>query len=360
MNKLILTLGQVLVTILLITSFAKCKNETKTTNDIASTEIINYNEISSVEKIRKPVVFITGVDNEFDNFYTNARTYFKNKEFEVVDNQFSIEEIIKWLNYNKNGNKYGEIHIVNKSNPFEGLDLETTIRGEKVTEKTLKSSLSKAKLPKLQHVITANTKVIFHANGIGENKQLLTTLKTVFSTDKTPIILASTYNSLFDTTFSEHHLATAYYVFYPTANSPGKTDLSKEIAKKYPSEKEIHWFDALNNEEERYIGEAYATQYNIPVNFEIDYTESDNEVPVLKNKNEIINFILQDQDLALKMEAMKIPLNKFRWKAVIDNNKLKIKGKTTVLCVLKPIIKPYGDLQHVEPKIDNVRLYAIN
>ena len=40
-------------------------------------------------------------------------------------------------------------------------------------------------------------------------------------------------------------------------------------------------------------------------------------------------------------------------------NKLIITGKTTVLCVLKPLIKPYGDLQHIEPDTENLRLYAM-
>jgi len=360
MNKVILTVSKVIVTIALITSFAKCKNETKSANKSAVSEAIISAESKSEEKVRKPVVFITGIDGNKDNYYTNARTFFKNKNFETVDNQYSVEEIITWLNRNRNGLNYGEIHIVNKSNPFEGMNLETTIRGEKVSENSLKNALLNHKIPKLENKISSNTKIIFHANGIAENKDLLASFKTIFSSKESPQILASTYNSIFDDTFSDHHLAKAYYVFYPTAESPGKIDLSKEIAKKYASEKEIDWFDALNNEQERYVGEAYTTKYNIPVKFELDYTISDNEVPVLRNKNEIINFITEDQNLASKIKTMKIPLDKFRWTAEIIRNKLIFKGMTTVLSVQKPIIKPYGDLEHVEPKIDNARFYAIN
>jgi len=360
MKKVFLTLGQVIVTIILITSFAKCKNETKPANQKIASEIILATDLKSEKKIRKPVVFITGIDGKNDAFYTNARTFFNNKNYEIIDNQYSVEEIMNWLNTNENGSEYGEIHIVNKSNPFQGMNLETTIHGEKVTENSLNKKIVAHALPKSQNGISSKTKIIFHANGVGENEDLVANLKTVFSAEETPKILASKYTSIFNSPFSNHHLAKAYYVFYPTAKSPGKTDLSKEIAKKYPGEKEIDWFDALNNEEERYVGEAYTTNYNVPVNFELDYTLSDNEVPVLKNKSEIINFILQEQDLVSKMEAINIPLDKFRWKATINKNTLKIKGITTVLCVLKPIIKPFGDLEHVEPKIDNARLYSTN
>ena len=74
---------------------------------------------------------------------------------------------------------------------------------------------------------------------------------------------------------------------------------------------------------------------------------------------EIMDFIAEDENLAREFSAFNIPLEKFRWKSFVKGNKLIIKGKTSVVCVLKPIIKPYGDLEHVEPEIDNLRLYNV-
>jgi hypothetical protein len=149
-------------------------------------------------------------------------------------------------------------------------------------------------------------------------------------------------------------------VFYPTANSPGKIDLSKEIAKKYPEEKDIDWYDALNNEKERYIGEAYTNQFSIPVKFELDYHNSDDEVPSFENQEEIIQFIQLKESLYADFVKLQIPLNKFRWTYTIKNSSLTISGNTTGLIVLKPLIKPYGELQHIEPDTNNKRLYAMN
>ena len=72
-----------------------------------------------------------------------------------------------------------------------------------------------------------------------------------------------------------------------------------------------------------------------------------------------MDWIEQDEKLMKVLSSYNIPIEKFRWRSIVKGNKLIIKGKTTVLCVLKPLIKPYGDLQHVEPDTNNLRLYAI-
>ena len=93
--------------------------------------------------------------------------------------------------------------------------------------------------------------------------------------------------------------------------------------------------------------------------FEFDYTNSDNEMPKFKSAEAIMDWIEQDEELSKMMSKYNIPLEKFRWRSTVRGNKLIIKGKVTVLCVLKPLIKPYGDLQHIEPDTENLRLYAM-
>jgi hypothetical protein len=51
---------------------------------------------------QKPLVFIAGFDKETATFYSNTRTYFKEKGLQVIDRQYSLEEIIFWLNENGN------------------------------------------------------------------------------------------------------------------------------------------------------------------------------------------------------------------------------------------------------------------
>jgi hypothetical protein len=194
---------------------------------------------------------------------------------------------------------------------------------------------------------------------LANNTALIKTLQDAFFAKELPKIVASRYHTIFGGKFSNHYLAQPYYVFYPTANSPGKIDLSKEIAKKYPEEKEIDWYTTLNNEEERYVGEAYTTKFNVPILWEFDYHNSDEEMPIFTKQEEVIQWIKNKEELLVELHKYSIPVEKFRWNWSVKNSKLIIRGRTTGVCVLKPLIKPYGDLKHIEPDTNNKRLYAM-
>lgn len=344
---------KILLIALVITS---CKtNKKEATQELAVKE---QNKIEEKVETRKPIVFITGVDKGDSKFYKNARNYFLEKNYEVVDDAFSMEELISWVNKNYNGNNYGEIHVVTNGNPWKGLSIETVIKGDNVTSETLRKSIIQGKLPNLNKGITSKTKVVFHSYGLGDDTELMKVLKDAFIGNGIPTVIASPYYNVFGGEFSKHYLAKPYYGFYPTANSPGNVDLSKEFAKKYGNEKNIDWYKALTNETERYVGDAYSYKFNIPIQWEFDYTNSDEELPKFKIPEEIMDWINQDEHLSKIIASYKIPVEKFRWKSYVKGKKLIIKGKTTVVCVLKPLIKPYGDLQHIEPETNNLRLYA--
>ncbi|NVJ88390.1 MAG: hypothetical protein HWD82_02995 [Flavobacteriaceae bacterium] len=347
-------------TILLLgITLVSCNSESKKVEQ--KTLAINVKEQTKTDKVKKtvkePIVFLTGYDKGNETFYKNASEYFKSKNYKIVNGQYSIEEIINWLNNNTNNEVYGEIHIVNKSNPYNGLSLETLVKGEKLSSETLRRAIVKGELPILNEAVNKKTQIIMHANGLGENEDLLKTIKDAFYADELPNVIASPYYSIFNGEFSKHYLAKPYYVFYPTAHSPGKVDLSKEIAKKYPNEKDISWYDALNNENERYVGEAYFTKVNIPIKFELDYHNSDDELPKFKIAEEVMDFIEQHDELYAQVKKLNIPLEKFRWRWSVKNSTLIIKGSTTCLTVLKPLIKPYGELEHIKPDTNNKRLY---
>lgn len=309
---------------------------------------------------RKPIAFIAGFDTSNSTFYANARTYFQEKGIKVIDGQYSVEEIINWLNANANHQPYGEIHIVNKSNPHKGMNLETVIRGDDVNALTLQETIENGSLPKLKDVVNQNSSFVFHASGLANNKSLVASLQNAFSSKKMPKVVTSPYHTIFGGEFSDYYLAKAYYVFYPSANSPGKIDLSKEISRKYSEEKEINWYKALNNKQERYIGEAFYTQFAIPIKWEFDYHNADEEMPIFFSAEGVIDWIEQDENLMDELNTYNVPIEKYRWTWSVKNSKLTIKGRTTGLCVLKPLIKPYGDLKHIEPDTKNKRLYAMN
>lgn len=316
--------------------------------------------LSKVElSTKEPIVFITGYDKGNETFYNNAREYFNNKNYKIVEDQYSIEEIINWLNNNESELTYGDIHIVNKSDSFNGMTLETLIRGDKVSSESLRRSITKGELPILNESINSNSKIILHANGVGEDSDLMNTFKDAFFAEELPTVIASPYYSIFNGSFLNHYLAKPFHVFYPTANSPGKVDLSKEIAKKYPEEKDVNWYEALSNDQERFVGDPYVIKDVIPIVFDLDYHNSDDEIPSFETQNQIMDFIENKEELYSKVKKFNIPIEKYRWTWNFKNSKVTIKGSTTVLTVLKPIIKPYGELEHVKPDTENKRLYAM-
>ncbi|WP_299161917.1 hypothetical protein [uncultured Tenacibaculum sp.] len=360
MKQNIFKVGTVIGLLLLMGFFTSCEEKKANTKQELGNIAKKEETVNKVYKTpRKPIVFITGYDKTKNKFYDNARTYFKEKKYQIVNEAYSLEEIITWMNTNVTENPYGEIHIVNYNNPLKGLSLETTVNGEKITTTTLQKAIDKNSLPKVKKGINTNSKIVFHSNGIGNNQELLNTLKLSFKAEEMPQVLASPYFNVFGGEFTNHFLAKPYYVFYPTAHSPGKIDLSKEIAKKYPQERDIDWFSALTNERERYIGEAYTKQFSIPIEWELDYENSDDDIPTFVMQEELMDFIANDLDLISDVKDLNIPVEKFRWTYTIKNNKLIIKGKTSVLCVLKPLTKPYGDLEHIKPDTSNKRLYAM-
>ena len=197
------------------------------------------------------------------------------------------------------------IHIVNKSDPYRGLSLETIVRGEKLSSESLRRSITKGTLPALNTNVNSKTNFIFHANGLAENQDLMTTLKDALCASEFPIIRASPYHSLFNGNYSEHYLAKAYYVYYPTGHSPGKVDLSKEIARRYADEKNIDWYEALQNHEERFVGDVFSKQFTVPLKFELDYHNSDDEIPIINDQKQMIAFLknVVDYDLNKLCEA---------------------------------------------------------
>ncbi|AOW19577.1 hypothetical protein [Urechidicola croceus] len=333
------------------------KTETITATDVVETpEVVELAAITAPKSIeqKRSVVFIAGYDKGGNTYYKDAKAYFESQNKEVVETAYSLQEIILWLNINHNNNPYSEIHIVNKSKLNE-MSIETTVKGEKVTSETLKNVLADGSLPKLKNVLTKDAKLIFHASGIGNDIDLMDTFKEAFKTDIEPSIVSTSLVSVFGGKFTPHYLAKPYYGYYPTANSPGRIDLAKEFSKKY-DDSDIDWFSVLDNESEKYQGDIYTYKFNVPVKWEFDY-ENEEEIPSFRTLEEMYDWMKENQEIAKDLEQMNIPIQKFRWFETVKGNKLIIKGKSTVVVVLEPVMSPAYPQEYMTPTIDNLRLF---
>ncbi|GAL77782.1 hypothetical protein JCM19274_5495 [Algibacter lectus] len=300
------------------------------------------------------IVFIAGFDEGDNTYYTNAKNYFEAQDIQVVDHLFSIEEIISFLNKTA-GKTYDKIHIVSHSNPWLGMSLKTTKKGERITVETL--SQSKNNMPVLKYGINNSTEIVFHSCGLGENKALLQALKQVFTTVESPKIIASSYFNVFGGKYAGHYLAKPYYGYYPTAESPGPAALSKDFEASYPETK-IDWFTALKTRKETGLGGIYSYKFNIPVEWEFTFNDKA-EIPKLSDRDAIMDWVSESSEMANILYNLNIPIEKYRWKSEIRGNKLLIKGKTTVLCVLQPILQKDDATEYRNTAINDTSLYQM-
>ena len=313
---------------------------------------------TTTESSSKSVVFIAGYDEDDNAYYTKAKAFFKEKEMVLVDTLFSIDEIIRWLNQNSNDTiRYKEIHIVSHSNPWLGMSLKTIKNGERITTTTLQKAKINQEIQALENGISNETKIIFHSCGLGENQELLKELKETFSTKTKPYVYASSYFNVFGGKNAPHYLAKSYYNFYPTAESPGPNALSKEYQEKYPN-KAIDWKEAMRTREEAKAGEVYSYKFNIPVDWEFTF-DNTADIPELKDKEAIMDWVSQSSEMTETLYNLNIPLEKYRWKSKIRENKLIIKGKTTVFCILEPILENEDTNEYYNLSLEDPFLYQI-
>ncbi|MBC8756845.1 hypothetical protein H2O64_19380 [Kordia sp. YSTF-M3] len=286
----------------------------------------------------QPLVFIAGFDEGDNTYYTNAKKYFDNENYQVVEKVFSLAEILTWLRLHYDSKLYSDIHIVSHSNPWRGLSMKTSETGERITETNLAEALqNKEIVPLAENFLPKGLKIIFHSCGLGKNKTLLISLKKAFTHDATLHIYASELFNVFGGKYAEHYLAKTYYGYYPTAHSPGPRMLASEFKQKYPTVK-ADWETVLKTRAEQLPGELHTYRFNIPVEWEFEFEEA-SDIPNFSTKQQIMDWISENEDLVNAIMEFNIPIEKFRWLTKIRGNTLTIKGKTTVLCVMQPVMK---------------------
>ncbi len=340
-------------------AFIGCTQKSETIKIVEKPK--NIEAVAAVKKnpdttTGRSVVFITGFDTNGKSYYKNAKSFFAKQEIEIVENAYSLQEIILWLNMNYNGVPYSKIHIVNK-NKMNVMSLETTIKGDKITSATLDKAIEKEALPVLDNVLNPGAKLIFHASGLGANLALMNTFKQIFTTDIQPEIIASEFVSVFGGKFAPQYLAKPFYGFYPTAQSPGRVDLAKQFSKNYPNTS-IEWLSAMNNDSERFLGDVYSYKFNVPVRWEIEFN-GDDELPSFKTNAELFLWMQDNDQISADLKALGIPIEKYRWYQTTKGDTLIIKGKVTVICVLEPVMNKAYPTKYMIPNIENLRLYDV-
>ena len=190
---------------------------------------------------------------------------------------------------------------------------------------------------------------------MGENQALLKELQTVFTVDEIPQLYASRYFTVFGGKYAGHYLAKPYYGYYPTAESSGPLALAQEMKQRYPTIS-MDWMNALKTKGETQPGGVYTYKFNIPVSWEFDL-DAITAMPNLDTKEAIMDWIVQDEAIATALFELGIPVEKYRWRTKLQDNKLLVKGKTTVLCVLEPLMDPNDRTEYQKLTLEDTSLY---
>ena len=101
----------------------------------------------------------------------------------------------------------------------------------------------------------------------------------------------------------------------------------------------------------------YRYRFNVPVVWETEYEMSEH-LPILQTEEAIMDWVAGHEALATQLLQLNIPIEKFRWQREIADNKLIIKGKTTVQCILKPITEKENGMEYVLPEYEDTCLYV--
>ena len=309
-------------------------------------------EVLAIPAFRTPIVFIAGYDEGNNTYYTNAKQHFSQSGYLVVEHLYSLAEILEWMKLHYDRNVHGDIHIVSHSNPWRGLSMKTTANGERISEAILEKAIADNSLyPLDKDILADDTKLIFHACGLGQNKSLLALLKNALTQNDSISVYASELYNVFGGKYADHYLANTYYGYYPTSLSPGPRQLAKEFRAKYPHVN-ADWEQVLKTRTEQLSGDLYTYKFNIPIEWEFEF-EDQNDIPEFTSRQDIIDWIMAIDELKHAVEAFQIPMKKFRWLAKTHGNSLTIKGKTTVLCILQPVMQPENPKRYLPVDIES-------
>ena len=155
--------------------------------------------------------------------------------------------------------------------------------------------------------------------------------------------------------FPPHYMAKAYYAYFPTAYFPGNWSLEQDFKKDYPTAA-FDWSKILHTKQPMAPGEPYTYQYNVPIEWTFTFKDK-SMIPTFENADDIMDWIVEREKLSATLLALNIPIEKYRWRTHRKENTLTIKGKTTVVCVLQPLMQAEDEHEYLEPDISNSGIF---
>ena len=314
----------------------------------------------------RSITFVIGEDKSTNKYYTYAAQYFRQHEMgennKVIIAPMTLVEILNHLNTIPDDERWDKINIISHGNSWTGLAIKVSPKGPRTTLESILDLERNGQIPTLKSgIFDEHSHIILFACGLGLNDALMYKLKEVFASDSSPILTSTKLFNIFSVgkTTSKHSLAYFYNSFYKPNRYLGKPNLVTQLKKRYP-DIDIDWLAALKRKVPKYPGQPFSYKYHIPISWTEVYAEKEDR-PKLKTESDIIDWILNQPEFLNLIKEYDIPLNKYQWSVRYKNYTnsdgeirpaMRIKGKTTVMSVLKELVKP-GTIKTFVPSFDD-------
>lgn len=309
------------------------------------------NPQQNIELPSKSITFILGEDENLkDQYYELAKKYHlvnaTAKTDYFIDDCRSLIAVRNQLEKiaAENNIKWGEVNLIVHSNQWTGMSVPISAKGERTNVDALINSIFDGTfLPVDDRYLNANTKMNIKACGLGQNADLMEALKMAFGgvDDEQPTIHSSSFFiQYFENEFGEIESKELepFYAFYKTAYKPADLHIEKQFQKRYPKE-QINWLEILTNHQHEING-IFSKKFNVPIEWNV-ILPKDEKVGDFKSEKDKLAFVNQQADLMEVLNRFNIPVEKFRWNITSELQDeevvVKIKGKATVVCILREI-----------------------
>lgn len=299
---------------------------------------------------KKSICFILGEDKENQGYYRLATEFFLKdsvaKTDQLITHIRSIEELLDFLNQNKETEPWSRIELVVHGNVWSGLSAKIFDGGERAYPKELFRAVIKKQLPILvSNVIDTNTLVNVWGCGIGTNPIMNIALEKCF-TDKEGNGVKLNASKKF-VVFKRQaksgivRLVQASYwpYFFKRGYRPSESVIAKSLKRQFP-DAPVNFTSAVREQQD---SSTFQESFHIPVSWTVIYKTKE-ERPSVNELEEKINWVKSQAGLMKKIKEFGIPLDRYQWTVnkIIHTDEsgntvpaIKAIGMSTVLCVLE-------------------------
>jgi len=355
----------IVFTVLLAISSAIFMGKTVANRQVAATPVFVHNaperDFPTAQPLQKnalrpDITFIVGEDKDSDNpFYTQAENYYRThpeaKTEWLITHLRSLKEVRDYLTEHARG-KWGIINIVVHSNEWTGMSVSVLPEGARATAMSIYDAIDEGHFQPLpDSIVDHRTELHLHACALGKNEDLLDAISVAFGGESagSPRVRSSKRFIQYITTEAgtERYLSEYWHTYFKTGYRPHDINLTKQLEKKYP-DAPVYFYDALKRTQPRFAGDSYHYFFNVPVNWTVTFpTEADR--PKLDTDEAKEAFLYHQIELLEMVGELNIPIENFRWQYKYIEHTFEdgttepailIKGKSSVLCVLKSLTAP--------------------